>query len=301
VLGDDSAVGIVANYLAAGYHHVTRQRAAAEMLGVAYESHSRAGNRAGAAAALSNLATIRHELGDIEAAAVAASAALADRRRRQDLGGMPLSLTNMGLVAARRGLLPESLRWHRLSLLLAGETGAGPAQRYIALSHVAVVRMRLGHPAAERLLRLAIALDARVRNKTDEAGVTSALGVLRRREGRYDEAIALHRRALDLVGEIRESRQVSEIQLDLAGTLFAAGDRAGATASFREAGVLAAATSLRYQEARSLAGLAECVAPEDPALARSYRDRALAMFRDMGVPPAVDVEDGHETDGARGR
>jgi DNA-binding SARP family transcriptional activator/tetratricopeptide (TPR) repeat protein len=292
ILGDDSALGIVANYLAAGYHHVARMDAAADVLEVAYESLDRAGNRPGATAALSNLALVRYELGDIDAAAVAADAALADRRRRQDVGGLPLSLINMGRVAARRGRLAESLRWQRLNLLLSGETAASPTQRYVALSHVAIARMRLGHPAAERLLRLAIVLDARVRNKTDEAAVTSALGIVRRRQGRFGEAIALHRRALDLVGEIKERRQVSDLQMDLAGTLFAAGDRAAATVLFGEAGALAAATQHRHEQARSLAGLAECVAADDPELARSYRDRAAAMFREMGVAPVADIESG---------
>ena len=60
----------------------------------------------------------------------------------------------MGQVQDRRGDLRASLRWHRQSLMAASiNKTAGP--RYLALSCVAVLRMRLGdHRPAERMLRL---------------------------------------------------------------------------------------------------------------------------------------------------
>jgi tetratricopeptide (TPR) repeat protein len=238
-LGDDAAAGIVANYLASGYHHIARLREAAAMLEVAHTSLAKAGNRVAATGAMSNLAVIRVELGDVDAAAAAASAALADRRRRQDLGGLTLSLLNMGNVEALRGNLAGALAWHRRSLQAAVETGGNTAQRLWALSHVAVLRARLGHPAAERLLELAIAVNARIANRTVQAMTTNALAVLRRDQGRLDEAIALHRRALDVVDEIKERRQLAELKTDLADTLVAAGERRAAEVLYGEAGRLA--------------------------------------------------------------
>jgi DNA-binding SARP family transcriptional activator/tetratricopeptide (TPR) repeat protein len=238
-LGDDAAAGIVANYLASGYHHVARLREAAAMLEVAHASLAKAGNRVAATGAMSNLAVIRVELGDVDAAAAAASAALADRRRRQDLGGLTLSLLNMGNVEALRGNLAGALAWHRRGLQAAVETGGNTAQRLWALSHVAVLRARLGHPAAERLLELAIAVNARIANRTVQAMTTNALAVLRRDQGRFDEAIALHRRALDVVDEIKERRQLAELKTDLADTLVAAGERRAAEVLYGEAGRLA--------------------------------------------------------------
>jgi hypothetical protein len=49
----------------------------------------------------------------------------------------------------------------------------------------------------------------------------------------------LHRRALDVVDEIKERRQLAELKTDLADTLVAAGERRAAEVLYGEAGRLA--------------------------------------------------------------
>jgi DNA-binding SARP family transcriptional activator/tetratricopeptide (TPR) repeat protein len=281
--GDDAAVGVMANYLASGYHRVARIRDAASMLALAHEFAERAGDRVIATAALSNLGIVHIETGDIDAAERAVLASLADRRRRQDLPGLGVSLSTLGLVADRRQRHQERLLWHRRSLQLCAEIGA-TVQRNVAFSNVAITRSRLGHPVAERMLLLAISLNIRVDRLSTAAGAMSALGVLLGRQGRFAEAFVWHRRALDGCDETNERRLLSEFRVDLGKTLYAAGDRAAATEEFRAAAALAAAGQNPYEEGRGLVGLADCLAPDDPELARSYRERGEVMFAEMGVP-----------------
>ena len=63
---------------------------------------------------------------------------------------------------------------------------------------------------------------------------TSALGRIREAEGHYDEALALHRTALDaLVARYgADSSEVQPALSDIGSTLFALGDYAGAAAAF---------------------------------------------------------------------
>jgi tetratricopeptide (TPR) repeat protein len=281
--GDDAAVGVMANYLASGYHRVARLRDAANMLSVAHEFASRAGDRVMATATLSNLGIVYVETGDIDAAERAARASLADRRRRQDLAGLAVSLSTMGLVADRRWRHRDRLRWHRRSLLQSAEIGE-TVQEYVSFSNIAVTRSQMGHPIAERMLLLAISLNIRVDRPSTAGGAMSALGVLYGRLGRFGEAFAWHRRALEIVDETNERRLLSEFRVDLGRTLYAAGDRRAAEAEFRAAAAHAAAGQSRYEEARALVGLADSLAADDPEQARGYRDRAEAMFAEMGVP-----------------
>jgi hypothetical protein len=58
----------------------------------------------------------------------------------------------------------------------------------------------------------------------------------------------------------------------------------------RHAVDLADATEVRFQEARSHAGLARALAEDDPAAARRHGRYALSLFRDMGVPERFEVE-----------
>jgi len=283
--GDDAAAGVMANYLASGYHRVGRIRDAANMLSVAHEFASRAGDRVIATAALSNLGIVHVESGDIDAAERASRASLADRRRRQDLSGLAISLATMGLVADRRWRHRERLDWYRRSMLLSAEIGA-TVQQYVAFSNIAVTRSQLGHPVAERMLLLSISLNIRVDRLSTAGGAMSALGVFYGRRGRFAEAYAWHRRALEIVDETNERRLLSEFRVDFGRTLYAAGDRPAAAAEFRAA-VAAAAGQNAYEEARALIGLADCLATDDPVQASRQRARAAAMFAGMGVPEPV--------------
>ena len=111
--------------------------------------------------------------------------------------------------------------------------------RYLALGNVAITRMRLGHPGAERLLRLAIALNTRIGRPSSVAEATSSLGVLRRRQGRFAEASEHHRAAMDITDRLADRRLTAHMRLEFGDTLLAAGDPQRAAALFEEAVALA--------------------------------------------------------------
>jgi tetratricopeptide (TPR) repeat protein len=225
----------------------------------------------------------------VDAGQAAAEECLHAARRRADLGLILSALNPMGLAMDRRGDLEQSLLWHRRALMLATLIGATPT-RYLALSNVAMVRMQLGHPPAERLLRLSIVLNGRVGNKSSVAESRNALGVLYRKQGRFAEAIDQHRQALDAGQQLPEWRMRSLIRNHFGETLLAVGDKGGAADMFRQAGELAQAAEARYELACSLTGLASTLADDDPRAARRHLRRALVMFREMNVPDQFAVE-----------
>ena len=77
----------------------------------------------------------------MDASEAAAIEALASGRRRRDLGLILNSLDLLARVRDRRGDLRESLYWQRRCLTTAAVYKA-PGQQYLAVSCVAVLRMR---------------------------------------------------------------------------------------------------------------------------------------------------------------
>jgi tetratricopeptide (TPR) repeat protein len=282
--GDEHAIAIMTNYLSSGLYRVGRVREAAEMLTTAHGTFLKLGDRVAANIVLSNIAVVRLALGEIDAAEASAQEALIQARRSDDLGLVGTQLNSLGSVQNRRGNLERCLELHRRELLVAVETGAH-SMRYLALGNVAITRMRLGHRPAERLLRLAIALNTRIGRPSSVAESTSSLGVLRRRQERFAEAIEHHRAALDIADRLPDRRLVAHLRIEFGDTLLAAGDPAGAAAQFEQAVALARTSQARLEEARGLSGLAAAVT--DPVAAVRHRHRAAAMFREMNVPNGV--------------
>jgi tetratricopeptide (TPR) repeat protein len=272
------------NYLASVLYRVGRLPEAAETTAAAAEAFARLGDRRSAALVLANLAVLRVTYGDLEGAVRAAGHSL-DWAARLGVAGMSgPSLTIMGEVERRRGNLEASLRWFRLHMLSAIR-GGGAVTRYLALNNVAVARMRLGHPAAERLLRLSIALNGRTGAQTVLAESTTALAELERREGRLDDAIRHHRSAVELAGTNPDVRLRAAVLNDYAETLRVTGDRTAAAALFREAAGLAQAAGLLWEQIRSLDGLATVL--DDPEAAAGHRKQAAALLRSSPAGPTL--------------
>jgi len=166
---------------------------------------------------------------------------------------------------------------------------AGP--RFLALSSVAVLRMRLGdHRPAERMLRLCVHLNYRYGQQSIVAEARAALGVLHLREGRPTEAVDELRQALVLADDIGEHLLSSLFGTDLGKALLALGDRAGAVAAFRRAAERGRTGEGPYEEAGALAALAGAIAADDPAAARRHAERALATYRAMNIGEQHQIE-----------
>jgi len=285
---DGFAVAVLRNFLASGLYRVGRLAEAAEMLDAAHAGFVKAGDVVAAVAALGNLAVVRLAVGDLDGAATVARDVLARADRLNDLSLSFPMINMMGTVAHRRGWHAESLHWHRRELMVAAATGPAAA-RYNSLSNVGIARMHLGHAAAERILRLAVSLNRRIRNLTAVAEAAGALGVLYRRRGDFATATRWHRMAVDTAADATSRALAAETLIDFGETLLAAGDRAGAAERFKQAGELAHRTSATFELARSLAGLGAAVAAADPSTARRHYRDALALFRRMNVPPTAEA------------
>jgi tetratricopeptide (TPR) repeat protein len=278
----------MANYLASGASRIGRHRDALDLLELAEQGFRAVGDDAAIDVVLSNVAAVQWMLGDLDASVQAATRSLAGARRRQRPAAMVPAMNELGNVADRRGDLRAALNWFRHGLFLAIDIGSNTF-RYLAVSNLSIVRLRLGHPRAERMVRLAIALNTRVGTRSNVIEGRSALGAYYRGLGRFEEAVEEHRAALDLANVLTEKRLNALARIEFALTLAAIGDRAGAAAMFRAAAGLAREIEARYEEARGLAGLATILVDEDPDTARRHAERALTMFRAMNVPEQDDV------------
>jgi DNA-binding SARP family transcriptional activator/tetratricopeptide (TPR) repeat protein len=286
--GDVRAAALMANYLASGASRIGRHRDALDLLELAEQGFRTVGDDAAIDVVLSNVAAVQWMLGDLDASVQAATRSLAGARRRQRPAAMVPAMNELGNVADRRGDLRAALNWFRHGLFLAIDIGSNTF-RYLAVSNLSIVRLRLGHPRAERMVRLAIALNTRVGTRSNVIEGRSALGAYYRGLGRFEEAVEEHRAALDLANVLTEKRLNALARIEFALTLAAIGDRAGAAAMFRAAAGLAREIEARYEEARGLAGLATILVDEDPDTARRHAERALTMFRAMNVPEQDDV------------
>jgi hypothetical protein len=56
-----------------------------------------------------------------------------------------------------------------------------------------------------------------------------------------------------------------------------------AAAAYRRSLAICVAIGHRYEQARALAGLGECLRRQEPAEARQHRERARVIFGEMGV------------------
>ena len=255
-IGDPHAELVMANYLASGLHRTGRVRESAAMLEAAYRACTASGELVFADVVLGNLSIVLLTVGELDAGEAAVTKALANGRRRQDLGLVLISMDTLARLRERRGDLRDSLHWQRRCLITAAVYQAA-GQRYLAFSCVAVLRMRLGdHRPAERMLRLCVSLNDRYGRPSILAEVKSALGILHRREGRYAEAAEEQRQALAVAEETGEHLLSSLVGTDLGTTLLAGQDRAGAIAIFRQAAEHGRSGEGPYEEARALAGLA---------------------------------------------
>ncbi|WP_327038868.1 AfsR/SARP family transcriptional regulator [Micromonospora maris] len=211
-------------------------------------------------------------------------------RKGFDLDELPTALPNVGLALAMLGRYDEALRLHRLHLYLARQYG-NQFHLLNALSHIGAVKCRVGqHKAAIRALRAALALRERTGDRFAEAEVRNDLGIALRGLGRVAEAAVQHEAARQLAVEAGEPHVQAAALNDLALTMAILGDGSRASDLHHEALRLATRIAHRYEQGRALAGLAEHLLATDPAEARRHWERALAIFRRMGVPEQAEVE-----------
>ncbi|MBM7491605.1 tetratricopeptide (TPR) repeat protein [Micromonospora luteifusca] len=287
--GDVDAMALTNNYLASAYVRTGNNRGALDHLTRAVELSRNSPDVLNAARYRANLAAVYWWSGQLTEAVTLGFDCLRDYKVYGNVG-VPMLLPNLGLALTGLGRYQEALRMHRQHLTWA-RTNSNDFHVLNALSHIGAVRVRMGDlPQAIRILRASLALRDRTGHRYAEAEVRNDLGIAYRGLGRLVEAEQEHEVARKLSISSGERHVEAAALNELGRTLLAQGRGGEAFERHQEALRLAARISHPYEQGRALAGLAEHFVPLDPAEARRYWERALAIFRRMGVPERLEAE-----------
>ncbi|MET8122662.1 BTAD domain-containing putative transcriptional regulator [Micromonospora sp. NPDC005189] len=287
--GDIDALALMNNYLASAYVRTGDKRGALDHLTRSVDLSRNSRDVLNAARYRANLAAVYWWSGHLTESVKLGLECLRDHKVYGNAGGSIL-LPNLGLALTALGRYEEALRLHRLHLAWA-RTNSDKFHTLNALSHIGAVRVRMGdYPQAIRILMASLALRDRTGHRYAEAEVRNDLGIAYRGLGRLVEAEQQHEVARKLSIGSGERHVEAAALNELGRTLVAQGRGGEAAEMHQEALRLATRISHPHEQGRALAGLAEHFARVDAAEARRHWERALAIFRRMGVPERFEAE-----------
>lgn len=288
-LGDEAAIATMHNYLASAYYRLGQfQRSVDSLLAVA-RLRERLGDVGGQAVAYVNLGLPEMMLGRSAEAVRHFELALSLLRRADDGQVMPNLLGNLGSIYMKLGRYPEALRMQRTRLFLLRQ-GGEVTHLANALGNLGAVYGRLqAHDAALRRLRLALRLLRAAGNRLAEGEVLNEIGMVERARGRPAVAADRHREALDAMRDAADRAGECTARNRLGQALLDLGRTDEALEAHRQALLAATRIQYLYEQARALDGIAACLRSTDPAGARSYWTRALALYAQIGSPEQHDV------------
>ncbi|MEU7674789.1 BTAD domain-containing putative transcriptional regulator [Micromonospora taraxaci] len=287
--GDVDAMALMNNYLASAYVRTGDNREALDHLNRAVTIARESRDVLSTARYSANLAAVYWWSGNLTEAVAVGFECLRDYKGYGNVR-VPMVLPNLGIALTSLGRYEEALRIHRLHLAWA-RTHSYEFHTLNALSHIGAVRVRMGDlPQAIRILLASLALRERTGHRYAEAEARNDLGIAYRGLGRLVEAQQEHETARKLSIGSGERHVEAAALNELGRTLLAQGRGVEAAEMHEEALRLATRIAHPYEQGRALAGLAEHSAGVDPAEARRYWERALVIFRRMGVPERFDAE-----------
>ncbi|MEU7840779.1 BTAD domain-containing putative transcriptional regulator [Micromonospora sp. NPDC049114] len=287
--GNVESTALMQNYLASAYVRTGDNREALKHLTRAVELSKESRDVLNTARYQANLAPVHYWSGNLSEAVALGMEQLRDYRGYGNAGA-PNALPNVGIALTSLGRYEEALWIHRRHLAWA-RTNSSEFHVLNALSHIGAVRTRMGdlHQAI-RILRASLALRDRTGHRYGEAEVRLDLGIAYRGLGRLAEAQQEHEMGRALAVGSGERHIEAAALNELGRTLRARGLDREAAEMHREALRLATRIAHPHEQGRALAGLAEHFSAVDPTEARRHWERALAIFRRMGVPERLDVE-----------
>ncbi|MEU7586339.1 BTAD domain-containing putative transcriptional regulator [Micromonospora sp. NPDC049230] len=287
--GDIAAMALMNNYLASGYVRTGDNRAGLRHLTRAVALAGESRDVLNAARYRANLAAVYWWSGNLTEAVAVGLECLRDYKGYGTVR-VPMVLPNLGIALTALGRYEEALRINRLHLVWA-RTNSDTFHILNALSHIGAVRLRMGDlRPAMRILLASLALRDRTGHRYAEAEVRNDLGIAYRILGRLVEAERQHELARQLsIGSGERHVEASALN-ELGRTLLAQGRGGEAFEAHQEALRLATRIAHPHEQGRALAGLAEHFARTDPTEARRHWERALAIFRRMGVPERFETE-----------
>jgi tetratricopeptide (TPR) repeat protein/transcriptional regulator with XRE-family HTH domain len=262
----------------------------------ALELYGELGDRIGQAWVLGNLGTVHRRLGDYPAALDHYQRSLALFREVGDPAGLCNELCGLGALHEELGHFDEALGYLQECLDLCRRTGYRETEAQ-ALSSLGIVYLRLGR-LAEALdhQRQALRLLREIGDRAAEGYALGYLGTVYERMGRYADAVDHHNQALTIAEEIGDDHLTAEVLNRLGDALLCDDRPAEALCSYRRALAITDDTGNRYQQARAHHGIARASAGmgngdngEGDAEAAVHRERALALYTELGVPEADEV------------
>jgi CHAT domain-containing protein/tetratricopeptide (TPR) repeat protein len=234
-LGDPVGAARARGNLGAGFLASGRPDSARAYLRDAYAGAAEAGDFRTAATAVTNLANLAFEEGDLTEAADRYSQATVILSRTGDNRRLSAIQHNLGLVALDLGDLPgaraaleQSIRLSRLHGYRGDE-----AEGLSSLADVAQAEGEYGE--ATELLNRALLLTREDGNRLAEAGAMHSLGLLNLARGDYGAARRLLETALGTYMELGALPDAGHVRQDLARTRVATGDIRGGLTELREA------------------------------------------------------------------
>jgi tetratricopeptide (TPR) repeat protein len=207
------------------------------------------------ARALLTLGVVYNRTGRLDAAEAAEAEALeiAEAVGDHDLAGR--ILVNLSIVSEDRGDLPEARE--RLNRALLAYEGEGrdvlPGQIYSALSNLAVDEGDLAE--ADRYVVQALESFRFVGDRRNEAMMLNNRGLVKRRQGLFDEAESLHEASYDLRRELGDRVGMSRVKVLMAGLYLDRGQLEASIEAGREAAAIAEETRDRLFHAVALSQL----------------------------------------------
>jgi tetratricopeptide (TPR) repeat protein/tRNA A-37 threonylcarbamoyl transferase component Bud32 len=254
----------------------------------ALELYRVSGNPFGVATTAANLAAVRFDQGDHEAARALYQETLDLYRERGNQGGIALAYNNLAVLLRRQGDLAAARGLYEQSLTICRDTGNRVGEAH-ALNNLGSVLFELGDLAAARpMFEQTLAIR---RETSDQSGVAFALHNLAsvdRRAGDlaaarlgYEEALAIRRQSGQKLAEATTLNALARTLLD-GGALATARQRA------EEALALATSGGFRSAEASSLSILGEAsLAAGDLAGAGERQQAALELRTTLGEKGAA--------------
>ncbi|MFC0543414.1 ATP-binding protein [Kutzneria chonburiensis] len=306
ILGDATAEADALNSLGLAYQGLRgRGDDAIESLEQALAIHGFLGDRAGMAAALTNLGNAELHRGRPDEAADRQRQAAALYRQLGHRRGEAATLVNLAAVEEKRGRFREALATYRTAVPAA--VASGDRHRLAAtLSSIAGVLVKMGDTArGEEELERALSLHRELGDREGEAWSLRTMAGAYADAMRFDQAIDAYQRALAIFREVGDMFEESETLIRMA-EIYRRADRhteaiehgLRAIDRHRELGdEFGVATILSYLGRahralgepdtaadcfeRSMAIFAEIDAPEDLEFVRELADRGVSGGQDL--------------------
>ncbi|MBB5838495.1 tetratricopeptide (TPR) repeat protein [Kribbella italica] len=289
------------NALGCMYWRLGRYAEARDAYQRALEVARRIGHRSGEACSLTNIGMCNRHLGGYAVAIRFEQQSLALFEAEGNHSGTATALAGFGWAKLRLGLTAEALDLFRRGLSVSRELGEWSFEQAHALVNVAAGDAALGRlPAARRGFQLAIDHSRQLSFALGEGEGLNGLGRLHLAEGRIEQALDCHRKALALAVELGSLPFVLEVHNDYGHTLRRAGRYAEGMHHHQLALAEAQRIDDRYELARACAGTGEILAAQGlTTAATDFWWRAYTVFRDLGCPQAAVVGNRLATAGHR--